>query len=76
MYAVGYFQGMWRVMTVDECYLPSSTEDKESRVEAYSILKGVMEAARGEADFIRKMLNRKAISTHPYQNHLAKEKSR
>ncbi|KAM3583189.1 hypothetical protein VKS41_004939 [Umbelopsis sp. WA50703] len=62
VYAVGYFHGMWRVMMLDECLLPSSNEDKESRVEAYCILKGVMEAARSEANAIRRMLNSKAIS--------------
>lgn len=62
IYAVGHFNGMWRVMMLDECLLPSSNEDKESRVEAYCVLKGVMEAARSEADVIRKMLNSKAIS--------------
>jgi hypothetical protein len=62
VYAVGYFHGMWRVMMLDECLLPSSDEDKESRVEAYCILKGVMEAARSEANAIRRMLNSKAIS--------------
>ncbi|KAG2171258.1 hypothetical protein INT43_004112, partial [Umbelopsis isabellina] len=45
VYAVGFFHGMWRVMMLDECFLPSSNEDKESRIEVYSVLKGLMTAA-------------------------------
>jgi hypothetical protein len=44
-------------MMLDECFLPSSNEDKESRIKVYSILKGLMEAARAEANVIRSMLN-------------------
>ncbi|KAG2172406.1 hypothetical protein INT43_004948 [Umbelopsis isabellina] len=60
VYAVGYFNGMWRVMMLDECFLPSSNEDKESRIEVYSILKGLMTAARTEAELIGEMLNSNA----------------
>ena len=60
MYAVSYVYGMWRVMMLDERYLPSTNEDKESRIETYCILKGLMEAVGNEANGIRKMLNNKA----------------
>ncbi|KAG2174760.1 hypothetical protein INT43_005818 [Umbelopsis isabellina] len=62
IYAVGFFHGMWRVMMLDECLLPISNEDKESRIKVYSILKGLMEAARAEANVIRRMLNSDAYS--------------
>jgi hypothetical protein len=58
---------MWSVMMLDECFLPSSNVDKESRVEAYCILKGAIEAARNEADLIRRLLNSKAISVKNYE---------
>jgi hypothetical protein len=65
---VGYFNGMWRVMMLDEGFLPSNNEDKDSRVEAYCILKGVMEAARNEANIILRMLNSNVYRRKNYGN--------
>lgn len=62
VYAVGYFHGMWRVMMLDECFLPGTNQDKESRIETYCILKGLMEAVGNEADLIRRMLNSNVYS--------------
>lgn len=62
LYALDYFHGMWRVMMIDECYISSSNADRESRIETYCVLKGVMDAVGKEAENVRMMLNSRAYN--------------
>lgn len=50
-----HWKGFWRVALVDECYLPSSEDDKCSRISLYAVLCGLFKAVEQEADLAKEL---------------------
>jgi hypothetical protein len=43
------YQGYWRVIMVDECYLSRSEDDTARRADCYCILKGIFKTIEDQA---------------------------
>jgi hypothetical protein len=56
LYAIDLWKGLWRVALVDECYLPVSEVDVESRIILFSVLKGMFKAVSDQAKVAARIL--------------------
>jgi hypothetical protein len=63
LYAIDLWKGLWRVALVDECYLPVSKVDVESRIVLYSVLKGMFKAVEDQAKVAARILKPKRHGT-------------
>jgi hypothetical protein len=56
VHAVDHYDGVWRVMMVDECMLPSCNGDG-NRIQMYSIMIGLIVVDEDQAEVARRMLD-------------------